>query len=77
LSKAPYSPIAAFINTPGPLQMERRTARLITWHSSILDVISFRGADCDSDHNLVVSKVRERLTVSKRMVKKMDMERFN
>jgi hypothetical protein len=26
---------------------------------------------------LVVAKVRERLAVSKRMVKKMDMERFN
>jgi exonuclease III len=46
-------------------------------HSSILDVRSFRGADCDSDHNLVVAEVRERLAVSKRMVKKMDMERFN
>jgi hypothetical protein len=47
------------------------------WHSSILDDRSFRGADCDSDHYLVVAKVRERLAVSKRMVKKMDMERFN
>jgi hypothetical protein len=26
---------------------------------------------------LVVAKVRERLTVSKRLVKKMDVERFN
>jgi hypothetical protein len=26
---------------------------------------------------LVVAKVRERLAVSKRMIKKMDMERFN
>jgi hypothetical protein len=46
-------------------------------HSSILDVRSFRGADCDSGQYLVVAKVRERLAVSKRMVKKMDVERFN
>jgi hypothetical protein len=46
-------------------------------HSSILDVRAFRGADCDSDHYLVVAKVRERLAVSKRMGKKMDVERFN
>jgi hypothetical protein len=46
-------------------------------HSSILDGRSFREADCDSDHYLVVAKVRERLAVSKRMVKKMDVERFN
>ena len=29
--------------------------------SSILDVRSFMGADCDTDHYLVVAKVRERL----------------
>jgi hypothetical protein len=46
-------------------------------HSIILDVRSFRGADCDSDNYLVVAKGRDRLAVSKRMVKKMDVERFN
>jgi hypothetical protein len=46
-------------------------------HSSIFDVRPFREADCDSDHYLVVAKVRERLAVCKRMIKKMDMERFN
>jgi len=35
------------------------------WHSSILDVRSFRGADCDTHHYLVVAKVRERLAVKK------------
>jgi hypothetical protein len=46
-------------------------------HSSILDVRSFRGADCDSDHYLVVAKVRERLAVGKQLVKKMYVETFN
>jgi hypothetical protein len=40
-------------------------------------VRSFRGADCGSGHYTVVAKIRERLAVSKRMVKKMDVERFN
>jgi hypothetical protein len=47
------------------------------WHSSILDVRSFRGADCDTDHYLVVAQIRERLAVSKRPVNKMDMDTFN
>jgi hypothetical protein len=45
-------------------------------NSSVLNVKSFKGADCDRDHYLVVAKVRERLAVSKQMVKKMDMKRF-
>jgi DNA repair ATPase RecN len=46
-------------------------------HSSILDVRSFRGADCDTEHYLLVSKVRERLAVSKRAAQKIDTARFN
>jgi endonuclease/exonuclease/phosphatase family metal-dependent hydrolase len=35
-------------------------------HSNILDVCSFRGADYDTDHYLVVAKLGERISVSKR-----------
>jgi len=51
--------------------MERR------WHSSILNVQTFMGADCDNDHYLVVAKVRERLAESKQTALKCDGERFN
>ena len=47
------------------------------WHSSILDVRSFRRADCDSDWYLVVAKIRERLAVNKHSAQKFDMEIFN
>ena len=47
------------------------------WHSSILDVRSCRRADCDTDHCLVVAKVRERLAVSKQSAQKFGVERFN
>jgi hypothetical protein len=45
-------------------------------HSNILDVLSFRGADCDSDHYLVITKLRERISLSKRGRQKFDVEWF-
>ena len=46
-------------------------------HSSIHDVRSSRGPECDTDHYVVDTKVRERLTASKQTAQKFDMERFN
>jgi hypothetical protein len=37
----------------------------------------FRGADCDTDHYLVVAKVRERLAVIKQVARNFYAQRFN
>jgi len=47
------------------------------WHSSVLDVRSFRGADCDTDHYLVIAKFRERLAVGKQAAQRFGRQRFN
>ena len=47
------------------------------WHSSVLDVRSFRGADCDTEHYLVIANVRERLAVGKQAAQRFDRQRFN
>jgi hypothetical protein len=46
-------------------------------HSNVLDVRSFRAADCDSDHYLVVAKVRERLAVNKEISQRFNIEKFS
>jgi hypothetical protein len=46
-------------------------------YSNVLDVRSFRAADCVSDHYLVVAKVRKRLAVNKQRSHSLHTERFN
>jgi hypothetical protein len=46
-------------------------------HSKVLDIRSFRAADCVCGHYLVVAKVWERLVVNKQRSHRFDMERFN
>jgi hypothetical protein len=64
--------------------MERHTIRSTTFsyierrgQSSIRDVRSFRGADYDTVHYMVVAKVWERLEVSKQTMHKFHRARFS
>jgi hypothetical protein len=46
-------------------------------HSNVLDVRSLRATDCDSDHYLVLAKVRERLAMNKQRSHRFHMDWFN
>ena len=38
---------------------------------------SFRGADCDTEHYLVIAKVKKRLAAGKQAAQRFDRQRFN
>ena len=43
----------------------------------MLDVRSFRGADCNTDYYLAIAMVRERMAVGKQAEHRLDRQRFN
>jgi hypothetical protein len=65
------SPDGKTHNKIGHIFMDRRR------HSSVLDAQSFTAADFDTYHHQVVTKIRERLAVSKQITHIFHMERFN
>jgi hypothetical protein len=78
--KGPHSNIHKFTWTSLDGKMHNKIDHILVdrrWHSSILDVRSFRAADCDTYNHLVVGKARERLAVSKQTMHRVYMERFS
>ena len=43
----------------------------------MIDIQSFRGVDCDSDHYLVIAKFIETLSVAKRVDQAVNIDKFN
>ena len=43
------------------------------WHSIVLDVRSFKGADCDTDYCVVIEMFRESLAVGKQSAQRFDI----
>ena len=65
------SPDGKTHNQVDHLLIERR------WHSSIFYVRSCRRADCDIDNRLLVAKVKERRTISKREVEGFNLKKIS
>jgi hypothetical protein len=59
LSKVQCSHIVTFMNLLGHFLMERHNR---IDHILILDIRSFRGMDCHTDHHPLMRKVRKRVT---------------
>jgi hypothetical protein len=47
------------------------------WHSNTLNVLSFKGADYDTDHYLKAAKVCDRMAVNKKGTENFDLEKLN
>jgi hypothetical protein len=72
--------IHKYTSTPPDGKTHKQTDHILIdrrWHSSILGVRNFRGADCDTDHYLVVAKFRESLAVGEQEAQKFEAEKFN
>jgi endonuclease/exonuclease/phosphatase family metal-dependent hydrolase len=46
-------------------------------HSSVLDVLLFRAADCDTGHYPVVANISEGLAMNRQRSQRFQMKRFN
>ncbi|KAJ4444092.1 hypothetical protein ANN_05881 [Periplaneta americana] len=46
-------------------------------HTSTIDIRTFMGTDCNSDHYLVIGELRERLLVAKRVEQQVNISKFN
>jgi hypothetical protein len=62
----PHRNVHKFTRTSPDGNTHNQIDHILIRHSSILDVRSFRVADYNTDHCLVVAKIRERLVVSEK-----------